>query len=188
MDKELQAYITKLREAGCVINSAIVMGAAEGLVKKYDSNLLLCNGGHIQINKGWAKGFLNRMGFVKRRSSTAAKVNPANFEYYKQQFVFDVQTVIEMEEIPRQLVINWDHTGIHYVPWTMTKEGSKRVEIAGMNDKRQITAVFANTTSGDFLPPQVIYTGKTPKCLPSVKFPSDWNVTYSKSLGQRSYN
>ena len=45
---------------------------------------------------------------------------------------------MEMEEIPRQLLINWDHTGIQYVPvsaWTMAKEGSKRVEIAGINDK-----------------------------------------------------
>ena len=33
--------------------------------------------------------------------------------------------------------------------------------------------------SGNFLPPQVIYSGKTPKCLPSVKFPSDWSVTYT---------
>ena len=34
---------------------------------------------------------------------------------------------------------------MHYVPvssWTMAKEGSKRVEICGMDDKRQITAVF----------------------------------------------
>ena len=33
--------------------------------------------------------------------------------------------------------------------------------------------------SGDYLPPQVIYSGKTPKCLPSMKFPSDWNVTFT---------
>ncbi len=44
-----------------------------------------------------------------------------------------------MEEIPSELVINWDHTGIHYVPvsnWTMAKEGSKRIEIFGADDKR----------------------------------------------------
>ena len=46
------------------------------------------------------------MGFVKRRVSTKAKVNPDDFESYKQQFVFDVQTVIQMEEIPRELIIN----------------------------------------------------------------------------------
>ena len=123
-------------------------------------------------------------GVCETKASTKAKVNPDNFESYKRQFVFDVQTVIEMEEVPREVVINWDPTGIQYVPvssWAMAKEGSKWVEIAGINDKRQITAVFANTMSGDFLSSQVIYSGKTPKCLPFVKFPSEWNVTYTQN-------
>ena len=67
---------------------------------------------------------------------------------------------MEMEEIPQKLVIKWDHTGINYVPvsnWMMAKEGSKRVEIAGLGDKRQITAVFSCTMSGDFLPPPLVF-------------------------------
>ena len=51
-----------------------------------------------------------------------------------------------MEDIPADLVLNWDHTGIHYVPvssYTMEKEGSKRVEIVRIEDKRQIIAVFS---------------------------------------------
>ena len=58
-----------------------------------------------------------------------------------------------MEEIPHDLVINWDQTGIHYIPvssWTMEKEGVKRVEITAVNDKRQITAVFGGSLTGDF--------------------------------------
>ena len=65
-----------------------------------------------------------------------------------------------MEEIPPQLILNWDQTGIHLVPassWTMDKRGSKQVEIKGVNDKRQITAVFCGSLTGDFLPIQVIY-------------------------------
>ena len=80
------------------------------------------------------------------------------------------------------LVINWDQTGMHYVPvssWTMAKEGSKRVEICGIDDKRQIKAVFGCTISGEFLPVQLIYQGKTDKCHPSFRFPSDWNITHS---------
>ena len=34
---------------------------------------------------------------------------------------------------------------------------------------------------GDFLPPQLVYEGKTPRCLPQVDFPSDWHVTYSST-------
>ena len=129
---------------------------------------------------------MERMGFVKRRASTKAKVSLVNFERYRAQFNFDVKAIIEMEEIPSELVINWDQTGIHYVPvssWTMAKEGSKRVEIAGIDDKRQITAVFGGTMAGDFLPPQLIYQGKTSKCLPSVDFPS--THLYGKPLDKR---
>ena len=45
-------------------------------------------------------------------------------------FLSDVKSVIEMDEIPPTMVINWDHTAINYVPvssWTMEKEGSKKV-------------------------------------------------------------
>ena len=34
---------------------------------------------------------------------------------------------------------------------------------------------------GEFLPPQIIYGGKTPRCLPSVAFPSSWDITFSKN-------
>ncbi len=182
LDLQAQAYVKFLRENGAVINTAIVMAVAEEIVKSNDSNLLKINGGHIVCNKNWAKSFLSRLGYVKRRASTKMKVTPLDFEAFKSQFVFDVKCIIELEEIPPDLVINWDHTGIHYVPvssWTMAKEGSKRVEIAGIEDKRQITAVFAGTMSGKFLPPQIIYAGKTARCLPSVDFPEHWDFTYT---------
>ena len=68
------------------------------------------------------------MGFVKRRANTSAKVCVADFEASKHQFLFDINAIVEMEEIPTDLIINWDHTSIKYVPvgnWTMAKEGSK---------------------------------------------------------------
>ena len=92
----------------------------------------------------------------------------ANFEAVKEQFVINVNAVMETEDIPQQLVFNWDQTGISIVPgssWTMAVKGSKRVEIVGMGNKRQITAVFCGAMSGEFLPPQIIYQGKIPACL-----------------------
>lgn len=71
----------------------------------------------------------------------------------------DIKAVVEMAEIPKDLIVNWDQTAIKYVPvseWTMEKVGSKRVEIAGLQDKRQITAVFAGSLTGDFLPIQLV--------------------------------
>jgi len=73
-----------------------------------------------------------------------------------------------MEDIPADLIINWDHTGLKYVPvsnYTMEHKGAKRVEIAGSDDKRQLTALFSCTLDEKFLPPQVIYAGKSPQKL-----------------------
>ena len=89
-----------------------------------------------------------------------------------------------MEDIPPELVFNWDQTGISIVPgssWTMEAKGSKRVEIVGISNKRQITVVFCGAMTGEFLPPQLIYQGKTSACLPCYKFPSDWHVTCTQN-------
>ena len=42
----------------------------------------------------------------------------------------------------------------------MEEEGSKRVEVAGKDDKRQLTALFACSLSGDFLPYTISIPGK----------------------------
>ena len=59
------------------------------------------------------------------------------------------------------------------------EKGLRRVELTGLDDKRMITAVFCGTLSGDFLPIQVIYQGKTSKCHPVYQFPEDWHITQS---------
>ena len=184
LDKQVRSYLIALRERGGVVNTAIVLACAEGIIKNYDSNILAANGGHLVLTRNWGKSILSRMGFVKRRVSTTAKISVANFEEVKAQFLLDIKVSVEMDEIPPALVINLDQTGIHYVPagsWTMDKEGAKRVEIVAADDKRQITAVFAGTQSGDFLPPQLIYKGTTHRCLPTMKFPDSWDVTHSQN-------
>jgi len=43
-----------------------------------------------------------------------------------------------MEDIPPDLIIDWDQTAVKYVPvssWTQELKGSKRVEVAGIEDK-----------------------------------------------------
>ena len=54
-------YLFSLREQGAVINSAIVIGCASGIVKNIDISLLLFNGGHISLSKHWARYMLDRM-------------------------------------------------------------------------------------------------------------------------------
>ncbi len=64
-----------------------------------------------------------------------------------------------MEEIPPELILNWDQTSIKLVPvssHTLERQGSVRVEVTGVNDKRLITAFFCGSLTGDFLPVQII--------------------------------
>ena len=53
--------------------------------------------------------------------------------------------------------------------------------MVGLEDKRQITAVLCGTLSGDTLPFQLIYAGKTSACLPKSKLPKDWPLSYTPS-------
>ena len=82
------------------------------------------------------------MNLIKQKGTTKVKVFPSNFEKLKKQFLSDIRSTVAMEDIPKQLIINWDQTGMKYVPvsnWTFEKKGSKRVEIAGLDDKCQNT-------------------------------------------------
>ena len=60
----------------------------------------------------------------------------------------------------------------------MEEKGCKRVEIIGMDDKRQIRTVICGCLSGNLLRFQLIYSGTTKACLPKYDgIPSDWHVT-----------
>ena len=81
----------------------------------------------IKLNTEWGKSILRRMGFTKHRANSKPKILPANFEEIKSHFLSDIQSVVVMEDIPSQLVINWDHTATEIVAsgeWTMEKKGT----------------------------------------------------------------
>ena len=65
--------------------------------------------------------------------------------------------------------------------WIMEEIGARRVEVVAKDDKRQLTAVFAGSLSGNFLPPQLIYEGKTEQCHPKFKIPTGWHITNSSN-------
>ena len=123
------------------------------------------------------------MNFVQRKATTAkSKLADVNFKEKRKEFLDDSVSIVELEEIPPELVLNWDQTGIKLVPlasWTMYERRSRRVELVGISDKRQITAVFCGSLMGSFLPIQLIYKGKTDRCHPHVDFLLDWNITHS---------
>ena len=139
LDHQVQQFIREVQASGGVVNTALTLAATKGIVLAEDANLLSENGGYLNLTSDWAKRLMSRMGLVKCRATTTG--------------------------IPKDLVINWDQTAVKYVPvsnWTQEVKDPKWVEIAGTNDKRQITAMLTVTTSGEMLLAQMIYGGKTP--------------------------
>ena len=162
------------------MSSELVIGAATGFLKTIDKT---GKKDHLTLDRFWAHSLLRRMNFVQRKATTAAsKYSRDDFAERKEEFLTDLVDTVVMEEIPPELILNWDQTGIKIVPsysWTMAEMGSRRVELVGLSDKRQITAVFCGSLLGDFLPLQLIYKGKTRRCHPKYEFPLDWHITHS---------
>ena len=63
LDTAVQAYVESIRKLGGVVNTAIVLGGAEAIIADRDRTLL-----------DWAKSLLSRMGYVRRKATTKAKV------------------------------------------------------------------------------------------------------------------
>ena len=149
------------------------MAVGEGVIRACNP-VKLCATEH-RITNGWAKSILKRMGFSKRKGTNAGKITVAHFEEVKECFMADIQAEVIMNEIPDDLTVNWDQTPLHIVPtgdWTMHRKGEKIIPLANLDDKRQITAVFAVSINGNYFLPQLIYQGKTICCHPKIAAPT----------------
>ena len=132
--------------------------------------------------KVWAKSLMKHMGYVKRKASNAGKVTISNFAELKEEFLADISAEVLINDIPPQLIFNWDQTAIQLVPTgqgTMNQAKDKVINIAHSDDKRQITAVVAASMTGECIPIQLLYQGKTARCHPKVYFPENWDVWHS---------
>ena len=101
------------------------------------------------------------------------------------KFLESIQQLVLKHNVPPKLklLVNWDQTACTYIQcddWTMNGSGAKNIPLTGLDDKREITALFAAAADGSLLPPQLIYGGKNdhshPHCQ-DVEFPGDWNIT-----------
>ena len=101
-----------------VVTTTMVLAAGEAIVKTHNKKLLheedgdKASGGPIKQTRYWAKCLLDRMCFVKKKATTAAKIDPLCFAELKVQYLLDIKVVVEMEKVPLELAFNWDHIGI----------------------------------------------------------------------------
>ena len=122
LDIHFQQPILNMRSRGTPAGTSVIVGLGLGIPLKHKK----VTAKSYNLTKEWAKSVLRRMGFTKRKANSKSKTLPDNFEEIKQQFLADILSVVEMEDVPPSLVINWDHTATKIVPssqWTMEKRG-----------------------------------------------------------------
>ena len=125
------------------------------------------------------------MNWTKRKGTTG-KIQPSKQFLLEEKLTFQkkISGVIFEHDIPKELIINLDQTPLSYVSpgkYTFDVKGVKTVPIKGIDGKRQITATFAISMSGEFLPIQEIYEGKTKRCLPKYTFPVSFNAIFTEN-------
>ena len=183
-DDKVKSFITALRRSGGSISTKLVIAGTTGLLQSAKPPILTQHGGTVSIDKSWARSLLDRMGYSKRKATKGIKHRPADVDEISGKFGRRIGRRVRKFDIPDELIINWDQTGVDVVPasnWTMHPKGEKQVPIKGTDDKRQYTILLACTLNGDFLPPQVLYQGKTEQCHPNVAFPADWDIWHTES-------
>ena len=91
----------------------------------------------------------------------------------KEKRSYEISAAVSEHDIPQCLILNIDQTPLSYVTprkYTFSFKGAKNVPIRGVDDKRQITTTFAVSFTGDFLPMQLIYSGKNSTFHTKIKF------------------
>ena len=178
------AILEALRLKGAIIKGTVIRGIVRGVLRcSYPEKSLT-----YTVDYETSRQMIYQMETRKqiklvRRKGTTAKlpIPPGVFSEVKLSFQRSINTIVTKHKIPPALIINHDQTPITYVSQssrTLAKKGSKIVAIAESKDKRQITGNLAVSLDGSVLPFQIIYKGKTKRCLPKkTKFPEGFHIT-----------
>ena len=183
--KKIKTIMIGTQAAGTTISHSIVMAIGNGVVRSNSPTLLKENGGSLELTEHWARGVFKSMNWIKRKGTTG-KIEPSKQFLLEEKLTFQkkISGVNFEHNIPKELIINLDQTPLSYVSpgkYTFDVKGVKTVPIKGIDDKRQITATFAVSMSREFLPIQVIYEGKTKRCLLKYTFPASFDDTFSEN-------
>ena len=150
--------ISALRLRGAPVTSSVINAVAKG-------------SGHLSLSNDWARKVLYQMDTLGRKmarhiaATASIPVAPALLAETKLDFQRKIHQLQSWHSIPDNLIINFDQTPLPYVVpgnSTLNEKSAKSVPLQGKGKKKQVTGTFAVSMTGDFLPMQLIYEGKTP--------------------------
>ena len=105
----VQEYILCVRAKGGIVNTAMVIAGARGLLQSLDRARLAEYGGLATMSRGWAKSLLK---FSRRMGTTQATMSPDDLKQKKIEFLQKVVDIVTMEEIPSELILTGIRLGL----------------------------------------------------------------------------
>lgn len=112
------SYLHELRDSSGGVNRRVVLGCALGVIRKNQPSLLQEHGGSLDFmsatgsGRSWCNSFLKRELFVKRKATKAAKKLPDDFQEQKRRFLDQISKAVKTHNIPSDLIIDIDETGV----------------------------------------------------------------------------
>ncbi|KAL3701234.1 hypothetical protein R1sor_019256 [Riccia sorocarpa] len=107
---------------------------------------------------------------VERPKGTTNAALILNIVELDDDVVKRIAYLVYIHDIPEDLVINTDETGLQLFPAcqdrTFAVQGSQNVTITGAGDKRHVTVLVSSSARGFVLPMQVIFEGKSDRSCP----------------------
>ena len=136
LDRQVQEYIRYFGEPGIssVVNTEVVIATGKGILISKDANLL----SSITLTKAWAKYLLNRIGFIKWKATTKAKVNVEHFEEVIHDFLSETKMSLPWMKFPlKWSLILQNQTGINYIP--VREPSVWRWQVKMIRDRSQLS-------------------------------------------------
>ncbi|KAG9073858.1 hypothetical protein FRC06_011105 [Ceratobasidium sp. 370] len=133
------------------------------------------SGEKFRCSEQFVRHFLHKeLGWSVRKATRAAQKYPSNVNQVLLDAFLRLACTIRDEAVPACCIVNADQTQVVYSPgdqktWNTT--GERQVSIVGTEDKRAFTLLVSASCSGDVLPFQAIYSGKSKRSLPDSTSP-----------------
>lgn len=158
-----------MRNAGTLITRAVAQSVVLAFIHTEAPELF--DDPNFKCSESFIRRLLrDKLDWSYRVTTQAAQKLPVNWVQKCSDFAQRIVWNIAIHAVPPELVINADQTGISYLGTgsrTWELKGVSQVSAVGQAEKRHFTLMVAVTASGDILPFQAIYKGKTASSLPS---------------------
>ncbi|KAF8599168.1 hypothetical protein BDV93DRAFT_449716 [Ceratobasidium sp. AG-I] len=128
------------------------------------------SGRSFRCSEVFTRRFLHKyLNWSIRKATRAAQKFPPNVNTVLLHAFLRFACVVRDEDIPACCIVNADQTQVVYNAGshsTWNSSGERQVHVLGVEEKRAFTLLVAVSLSGDVLPFQAIYSGKTSRSLP----------------------